>query len=620
MFYSDTRLLLSPCFVKNSLRAIVQKIIPAETDFRVFSEFGDIPGFDFVLLDNGYIYHTKYDSIDSVVPSGVRHGGQTIFELTMELAGPNDAIGKHEARRATTTVSERFYAALVRLANDLGLVKDPDRPLTVFFDVLLLKTIVYEEGVAVLLNIFVLLCTLLIWLAKFEAMGMKGFKSSLYMCAVLLGCIVGAFASSTFASLVYAEAFGTKLRWYGSWLNAFLIYAPSAIFGTVSALLLLLPRQLPLSRFDHMLFAYTIFIGTLTILLMVYHCMCSYMTILFLIAANICAVQGERVHPVLRHFQLAAVNAVFGARTISTSLSAMLPLLGRIRSDKIPHDTLAAILVTHWTTVSLLLPSLPLFCYLANSLRKFQGIIFFLSFGVATWFVFAVTITGRNLQQITYSKDAPKRYVAIHFHSPQHDPESVLFLGSMDPIPLDTTRIMSQVFNETTASHSRYKLLTWGKLESTPLECFRPLSAFITDIALFQTEAPPSLPLPKVSVVSEVEGSKHWNVTLSVEGPDADQLTARFPVGGNTSVLEWSLEVDQKDIAGGAWIRHVGSDSFKFWVTLNKTEGLKRPKFRMAVTNCRLGYSRSRDIIAKLNFEEWEAPEAAASSGIEVEV
>lgn len=596
------------------------KVIPAETDFRVFSEFGDIPGFDFVLLDNGYIYHTEYDNIDSVVPSSVRHGGQTIFELTMELAGPNDAIGKHEAGGAITTTFERFHAVLIKLANDLGLVKDPFHPLTVFFDVLLLKTITYEEGVAVLLNIFVLFCTLLLWLAKFRVMGMKGVTSSLLMCAVLLGGIIGAFASSIIASLVYAEAFGTKLKWYGSWVNACLIYAPPAMFGTVSVLLLLLPRQLPLSRFDHMLFACTIFYAALTILLMAYHCMCSYITILLLVVANICAIQGERVHPVLRHLELAAANAVLGTRTLSTSLSTMLPLLGRINSDRIPHDTLAAILVTFWTMVTILLPSLPLFCSLANSLRKFRVFLLVFSLGVASWFVLAATITGKNLQQGTYSRAAPKRYVAVHFHSPEHDPESVLFLGCMDPIPLDTNRIMSQVFNETTTSHSRYELLTWGELESTSLESFRPFSAFVTDVALFQAEVPPNLLLPKVSMVSEVESSEHWNISLSVEGPDAHQLTTRFPIGANTSVLGWSLEVDHKDVPDGAWIRHIGSNRFKFWVTLKKTDGSKRPKLRMAVTSCRLGYSRSKDILAKLNFEDWETPLVAASSGIEVEV
>lgn len=586
----------------------------------MFAEFGDIPGFDFVLLDNGYIYHTKYDSIDNVVPSSVRHGGQTVFELMIELAGPNDAIGKHEAKEAPTTAFERFYAALIKLANDLGLVKDPDRPLAVFFDVLLLKTITYEEGIAMLLNILVLFCTFLVWVAKFGAMGMKGFRSCVRMCAVLLGCIVGGFASSTFASVVYTETYGTRLKWYGNWVHAYLVYAPFAVLGTVSALLLLLPRQLPLGRFDHMLFAYTVFLGAFAILLTVYRCMCSYITILFLIVANLCAIQGEEIHPVLRHLELAIINAILGTRMLSTSLSAMLPLLGRVKSETIPHDTLAALMVTYWTTVHISIPSLPLFCHYANSLRKFRFFLFLLSVAVATWFVFGATMSGKTSNQTIYSRDAPKRYIAIHFHSPQHDPESVLFLGSMDPIPLDTKRIMPEDFSGSSALHFRYEHSIWGKLKSTPLESFRPFSAFVTDAALFKTEAPPNLPLPEVLVLSEVEGQEHWNLTLSVIGREAHQLTVRFPVGRNTSVLEWSLEVAQKDIADGAWIRHIGSDNLEFWVTLKKTDGSKRSKFTMAITSCRLGYSRSKDVLSKLKFEEWETPGAAASVGIEVEV
>ena len=30
--------------------------MPGETDFRVFNEVGQIPGFDFVLYDYGYLY------------------------------------------------------------------------------------------------------------------------------------------------------------------------------------------------------------------------------------------------------------------------------------------------------------------------------------------------------------------------------------------------------------------------------------------------------------------------------------------------------------------------------------------------------------------------------------
>nr|CAD7394429.1 unnamed protein product [Timema cristinae] len=61
-------------------------LIPSDTDFRVFRDFGNIPGLDFAHAMNGYVYHTKYDNMDSIPRGTVQHTGDNLLALVQRLA------------------------------------------------------------------------------------------------------------------------------------------------------------------------------------------------------------------------------------------------------------------------------------------------------------------------------------------------------------------------------------------------------------------------------------------------------------------------------------------------------------------------------------------------------
>lgn len=50
-------------------------IIPSDTDFRIYRDFGNIPGIDLAFIENGYIYHTKYDTADRILTDSIQRAG-----------------------------------------------------------------------------------------------------------------------------------------------------------------------------------------------------------------------------------------------------------------------------------------------------------------------------------------------------------------------------------------------------------------------------------------------------------------------------------------------------------------------------------------------------------------
>ncbi|XP_044876422.1 endoplasmic reticulum metallopeptidase 1 isoform X2 [Mauremys mutica] len=55
-------------------------IIPADTDFRIYRDFGNIPGIDLAFIENGYIYHTKYDTPDRILTDSIQRAGKKILQ------------------------------------------------------------------------------------------------------------------------------------------------------------------------------------------------------------------------------------------------------------------------------------------------------------------------------------------------------------------------------------------------------------------------------------------------------------------------------------------------------------------------------------------------------------
>lgn len=60
--------------------------IPSDTDFRIFRDYGGVPGLDMAYIFNGYVYHTKYDRINAFPRASFQHTGDNVLSLARALA------------------------------------------------------------------------------------------------------------------------------------------------------------------------------------------------------------------------------------------------------------------------------------------------------------------------------------------------------------------------------------------------------------------------------------------------------------------------------------------------------------------------------------------------------
>ncbi|KAL5486377.1 hypothetical protein EMCRGX_G018844 [Ephydatia muelleri] len=107
-------------------------LIPSDTDFRIFRDFGHLPGIDTAYYSNGYVYHTEYDIPSAIPDACIQRAGDNLVALVKGVA--NSPFLAHPG--------------------------DYKHGKVVFFDFLGLFMVVYPERVGLILNTAVVLVSL----------------------------------------------------------------------------------------------------------------------------------------------------------------------------------------------------------------------------------------------------------------------------------------------------------------------------------------------------------------------------------------------------------------------------------------------------------------------------
>ena len=60
-------------------------VVPSVTDFQIFQEYLNVGGLDFAFIENGYVYHTKYDTSDKNPNESIFVAGNNLLMLVRDF-------------------------------------------------------------------------------------------------------------------------------------------------------------------------------------------------------------------------------------------------------------------------------------------------------------------------------------------------------------------------------------------------------------------------------------------------------------------------------------------------------------------------------------------------------
>ncbi|OQS06301.1 endoplasmic reticulum metallopeptidase [Thraustotheca clavata] len=67
-------------------------VVPGETDYRTYSQYGGVPGMDFAYVANGYVYHTPLDDISRIQFGAIQRFGDNLSGTIQKLFDNPEAL------------------------------------------------------------------------------------------------------------------------------------------------------------------------------------------------------------------------------------------------------------------------------------------------------------------------------------------------------------------------------------------------------------------------------------------------------------------------------------------------------------------------------------------------
>ncbi|XP_022227757.2 endoplasmic reticulum metallopeptidase 1 [Drosophila obscura] len=308
-------------------------MLPSDTDFRIFRDYGQVPGLDIAQIDNGYVYHTVFDNFAAVPGRSVQSTGENVLALV----------------RAFANASEMYHT------------EEHSKGHSVFFDFLGLFFVCYTETTGIILNCVIAVISLVLVGVSLWRMArvseVTAGQISIWF-GIILGLHVVGFALCLGLPLLMAVLFDAGDRSLTYFSNNWLViglYVCPAVIGLVLPLTLYytLKPNGQLSHAYHLhisLHAHCVILALLAIALTAiglripYLCMISMFFYAAALLINLLGCLHERgYYWVLTVQILQLMPFVYFCYLFYTFLVVFFPMMGRNR-DSVNPDMLIALI------------------------------------------------------------------------------------------------------------------------------------------------------------------------------------------------------------------------------------------------------------------------------------
>nr|XP_046160949.1 endoplasmic reticulum metallopeptidase 1 [Oncorhynchus gorbuscha] len=181
-------------------------VIPSDTDFRIYRDFGNIPGIDLAFIENGFLYHTKYDTSDRILTDSIQRAGDNILAVLKHLVMSEELADSSEYRHGNM----------------------------VFFDLLGMVVVAYPARVGTIINYMTAMATFLYLFKKCSHpsnVGGRYVKELAYATAVVILSWLVTLLTVLIIALVVSLT-GRSMFWYNDFYTCIFMYG-SAATGTM---------------------------------------------------------------------------------------------------------------------------------------------------------------------------------------------------------------------------------------------------------------------------------------------------------------------------------------------------------------------------------------------------
>ncbi|ALC42477.1 CG9416 [Drosophila busckii] len=498
--------------------------IPSETDFRIFRDFGHIPGLDMAHTLNGYVYHTKYDRFN-IIP-----------RRTYQLTGDN-------------------MLNIIKALGNAPELENPDKYAEghmIYFDVLGWFFIYYPESVGVIINICVCVLVLITIVAYIWSMasntGMfrrRIFAKFAILAALQLASVclcIGLVVSIVF----FLDGLGLSMSWFSNvWMVFGLYFCPMFFgLGILPAIYFSRTKEhgLPLGYGIQLLMhSHCLILTVITILMISYNirsafilliCIAFY-TLSVLLNMATCAHKTNFLWLIL-HCLCQILPFMFYTYCCYAFYVVFVPMQGREGGSN------PELLIGGFTAIMCLLFSpflIPLLCLF----RKSKTLISLFGICTAVFLILAATPVGFPYVE----KTATQRYFAVHTLRTFHNADAASTINRTDsgyyvfPVDRHYDSVDSVLFDGTNYTKADRSDCNTELMCGFPIYSTRWLKAMDNSYWV-PGPAPNKDHLPKVRIISK-ESTSFNNIifTLEVSGPD--HISIFIEPSADAMLVDWSF-------------------------------------------------------------------------------